>query len=92
MNDTVRKLLELADDYAMSSIQYGIFSNERGDAKDALKAELVRLFTPLSDEQIESVNYVYANQLDYDWFEIHQPSVFEFARAIETMHGIGDQK
>lgn len=46
MNATVRKLLDLADDYAMSSIKYGIFAVERQTARQDLQDELEQLFTP----------------------------------------------
>lgn len=38
---------------------------------------------PLSDEQIEALNFVSADRLDYDTYEIDKASVFDFARAIE---------
>ena len=38
----------------------------------------------LSDEQIENLNYISMDRLDYEIFEIDQGSVKEFARAIEA--------
>ena len=38
----------------------------------------------LTDEQIEKLNYVTAERLDYEVFEIDQESVKAFARAIEA--------
>lgn len=38
----------------------------------------------LSDEQIENLNYISMNRLDYEIFEIDQSSVKDFARAIEA--------
>ena len=90
MTDTVTRLLELADDYHHSFDSENI--NGRIDrARKALHDELVRMFTPLSDEQIESVNKVWINYTSFEEFEVHQPSVYEFARAIEKQHGIGGE-
>ena len=47
MNDTVKRLMSLADEYRNAG------PNRVGQCAKALEAELARLFTPLSDEQIK---------------------------------------
>lgn len=58
MTNTVTRLMELADRYAANYRAHytpaGCENVNITDARQALEAELTRLFTPLSDEQIES--------------------------------------
>ena len=53
MHDTVTKLLDYAEGYARA---YRGSTYERHAARQALQNELTRLFTPLTDEQIEAVS------------------------------------
>lgn len=46
---------------------------------------------PLTNEQIEALNFVSADRLDYDTYKIDKASVLDFARSIEIAHGIGGQ-
>lgn len=43
---------------------------------------------PMTDEEIEQINCVTLHQTDWDSFEVYEPSVRHFARAIEAHHGI----
>ena len=79
MTDTVTRLLALADDYALRCYHHDD-PDSREAARQALEAELVRLFTPLSDEQI--------HKLAYGAGGIDVPHLM-FARELESCHGIG---
>ena len=43
---------------------------------------------PLTGGQIDRLDCVTLHMPDYERFEVFQPSVIEFARAIEAAHGI----
>lgn len=81
MTDTVTRLMELADDYADWAMAKGQEHPAYLQTRQALHDELVRLFTPLSDEQIEKL-----------W---HCPkgtnSVQTLFRICEHAHGIGGE-
>ena len=79
MNDTVTKLMGLADDYADWAEAKGKGHCAREEARQALQDELVRLFTPLTDEQLESMAYGFGG--------VPAPHLM-FAREIEVRHGI----
>lgn len=55
------------------------------DEIEALRQEKRK---PLTDEQIDRLDCVTLHMPDYERFEVFQPSVIEFARAIEAAHGI----
>lgn len=88
MNDTVTRLMELADKaIAAQDQRLGILAQ---DYRQALQYELIKLFTPLSDEQITTVYFGATGQSlrPQDNVLAHK-----FARAIEHQHGIkGDSK
>ena len=57
MNDTVTKILELVSEYAehyAEDRKWGTFTADTTKSHQALQDELVRLFTPLTDEQIRA--------------------------------------
>ena len=56
------------------------------DEIEALRQDAER--KPLTDEQIDRLDCVTLHMPDYERFEVFQPSVIEFARAIEAAHGI----
>ena len=68
MIDTVTKLMGLADDYADWAEAKGKGHCAREEARQALQDELVRLFTPLTDEPIKEAL-------------IQSMSLLEFAKA-----------
>ena len=88
MNDTVKRLMDLADEYAAAAWA----SNNAPATRQALKAELVRLFTPLSDGQITQIwdkNQTTLSGWDYGGTEVINEYRFEEAvREIEAAHGI----
>lgn len=88
MNDTVTKLMSLADKY---SIAYG-WSGDNGvrtiDARQALQDELVRLCAPLTDEQIR----LSIPEGDGWKFEVGFDDAVAFAKTIEAIHGITGEK
>ena len=81
MHDTVTKLLDYAEGYARA---YRGSTYERHAARQALQDELVRLFTPLTDEQIRQAGHLNV--------EGERMLPYSFARAIEQMHGITGEK
>ena len=76
MNDTVNRLMGMIEDYGLIC-KLGL---NQAEPRQALEAELVRLFTPLSDEQIHN-----ADPMPHCMFDSQR---IEFARAIEAAHGI----
>lgn len=90
MNDIVTRLMALADDYAMSRTQYGVFADEVSNTRQVLQDELQKLFTPLSDEQIEEVWKAHVLPGFTDRQKFYSPHVF--TRLIEQAHGIGETK
>lgn len=78
INATVTKLMALADEYAHWNRWTG--ESQTKVARQALEAELTRLFTPLTDEQIIT-----------KWMDGRVP-VLNFAREIEACHGITGEK
>ena len=81
MKDTVTRLMGLIEAYRTAGGR-----EEHWARKDALEAELTRLFTPLSDEQIATI---FKNQLGY--FIVPTQDDTAFARAVEKAHGIGGE-
>lgn len=78
MNDTVKRVLVLADEFALRGYHHGT-PDSREAARQALHDELTRLFTPLSDEQI-------------DYWVNSNSSKKSVARAVEKAHGIGGRE
>ena len=81
MTDTVKRLIALADDYALRNYHHDD-PDSREAARQALHDELVRLFTPLSDEQIR----VALGLENLPWL-----SLVKDIRAVEKAHGIGGE-
>ena len=81
MNDTVTKILTLADEYRNAGPHP---FNASKVARQALQDELVRLFTPLTPAQIHN-----ADQHPHIMFDTQR---IEFARAVEVLHGITGEK
>jgi len=86
MNDTVTKILDLADKYAKMRMDFGIFREQTTAARQALQDELVRLFTPLTDGAV-TTGYCF------------QPHKYEHVRVFmcgvrwaEREHGITGEK
>lgn len=98
MNDTVNRLMSLADEYAYNKAealrnQYETWHSrasmrqddaETDESRKALEAELVRLFTPFSDEQIKQT--VGAGGEYWALVKIYIKAIFQ---AAEKAHGIG---
>lgn len=96
MNDTVRKLLGLADEYADRP--------EFPETRQALEAELVRLFTPLTDEQIQEAATLAVKRKELNWagfsedgygvytIPVLSTSHIKLIRAVEKAHGIVEQE
>ena len=95
MNDTVTKILELADDFAAATHNY--FADQANvvawekmvSERQALQDELTRLFTPLSDEQISNV----FRNASPGWLE--ETDTWSFKCGIkfaESRHGITGEK
>lgn len=85
MNDTVTKILDLVGEYAehyAEDRRWGTFTADTTKARQALQDELTRLFTPLTDEQI--------NPLCKETWVVE--TVKQWVRAIESMHGITGEK
>ena len=82
MINTVTKLMALADEYA-NAVETRDVPLENA-ARQALQDELVRLFTPLTDEQIRQAGHLNV--------EGERMLPYSFARAIEQMHGITGEK
>ena len=75
MNDTVTKLMALADLYSISPTDA---------CRQALQDELVRLFTPLTDEHVDDLFAAVVDKVNAG--EIAYESV-GLARAVEAAHG-----
>lgn len=87
MNDAVTRLMALADQFAGSYRIYGPQDAPVLSSRQALQDELQKLFTPLSDDQIEEGVKA--------WFETSIASgQYQFSRrmraAINAAHGIGE--
>ena len=81
MNDTVKKLMGMIDEYAES---HSLTRGEREEKYQALQDELVKLFTPLTDEHIKSMYNRLCNTTGASYGTI--------ARATEAAHGITGEK
>lgn len=81
MNDTVTKLMALADEYMIQERD----GTNGFEARQTLQDELVKLFTTLTDEQIKSMYNRLCNTTGSSYGTI--------ARATEAAHGItGESK
>lgn len=112
MIDTVTRLMALADDYAFDKALAVLNLPNDGNAhlylwpesRQALEAELTRMFTPLSDDQIAQCGV--EHQMFFakgfgaapgSWTNEQVRTCYEFqaafvglARAVESEHGIGE--
>lgn len=84
MNDTVTKLLELADTYA-EAVTYRSEAAQIS-TRQALQDELVRLFTPLTDERIMKAFCAKPHSTQYVGV------FFAGVRWAQQMHGITGEK
>lgn len=89
MNSTVTRLMEVfADEYAAAAHNYFSSRNSRPEweqmvaKRKALEAELTRLFTPLTDDQLA--------QIDIDFYGSRK-SASDVALHVERLHGIGGE-
>ena len=80
MTDTVTRLMGLADEFMIQERE----GTNGYEARQALHDELVRLFTPLSDEQIRAC-------APYGMQHMTDGVIRELARAVEKAHGIGGE-
>lgn len=87
MNDTVARLMALADEYMMQERE-GINGYE---ARQALQDELQKLFTPLSDEQVYEISIEASLQLRDYAFGIRSEKPLSVSRLTEQAHGIGER-
>lgn len=86
MNSTVQKLMALADEYADEK-RLGFSLEDVQSKRKHLQDELVRLFTPLTDEQIESLVTWEGDKNDPHYNRVRH------GRSIEKAHGItGESK
>lgn len=81
MTDTVTRLMGLIEAYRTAGGR-----EEHWARKDALEAELTRLFTPLSDEEIKQS--VGAGGEYWESSKIYIKAIFQ---AAEKAHGIGGE-
>mgnify|MGYP003414044653 CR=1 FL=1 len=91
MNDTVTKILALADDYADVSVGYEECRATQDDldaARQALQDELTRLFTPLSDAAIYAIERDAWSKYAGTPVAVNTTLSSVVARMIETAHGI----
>ena len=89
MNDTVTKILDLADKYAKMRMDFGIFREQTTAARQALQDELTLLFTPLTDEQATKFlrdECIYTSEDICGW------SFGQGAKWAEKQHGITGEK
>lgn len=86
MIDTVKRIMDLADTYG-NAIERGGYQAENA-SRQALQDELVRLFTPLTDEQIATV---YFGATEQSLRPQDNVLAHKFARAIEFQHGTGEK-
>jgi hypothetical protein len=92
MNDTVTKILDLVGEYAehyAEDRKWGTFTADTTKSHQALQDELVRLFTPLTDEHVDDLFAAVVDKVNAG--EIAYESV-GLARAVEAMHGITGEK
>lgn len=88
MTDTVTRLMELADEYADSAEAKGKGHPKYAEARQALEAELTRLFTPLTEVQIATV---YFGATEQSLRPQDNVLAHKFARLVEFQHGIGGE-
>lgn len=89
MNDAVTKILALADAYRDQPYPF------HAEARQALQDELVRLFTPLTDAQIENMAMDDVGLIiddDSPFCDSDIMEVFELVRNTEKAHGITGKK
>ena len=86
MSREIEEIAALCADPMNSEDELDEYRTDLYKARQALEAELTRLFTPLSDGQIDMV---FKNQLGY--FIVPTQDDTAFARAVEKAHGIGGE-
>ena len=86
MNDTVTKLMGIADEYALRCSTAHVSIEP---ARQALQDELTLLFTPLTDEHVDDLFAAVVDKVNAG--EIAYESV-GLARAVEAAHGITGEK
>ena len=84
MNDTVSRLMGMIDEYAES---HSLTRGEREEKYQALQDELVKLFTPLTDEQMDYLHGE-ANR----GYCIEPEEYSKAFRDAEKAHGITGEK
>lgn len=94
MNDTVAKILALADEYAHWNRWTG--ESQTKVARQALQDELVRLFTPLKGQTFntsgEAIAYLHGYAAAHDKYKIMGADPAVVGLAIHTAeHGIGEK-
>ena len=101
MTDTVTRLMKHADRYSLAS---GL-GDGAGELRhrQALHDELVRLFTPLSDEQIQEAATLAVKRKELNWagfsedgygvytIPVLSTSHMKLIRIAEQAHGIGGE-
>lgn len=81
MNDTAKRLLDIADAYANAVEERDIEGEKK--ARQALQDELIKLFAPLTDEQIAQAWAVGEHNAS-------AATKRRITKKIEAMHGIGE--
>lgn len=89
MHDTVTKLLDYAEGYARA---YRGSTYERHAARQALQDELTRLFTPLTDEQIASIEREAWIKYSGTKIAVNTTQGAVMVRMAEKVHGITGEK
>ena len=79
MNDTVKQIMMMVDEYMIQERD----GANGCEARQALQEELTRLFTPLTDEQINALQLEHVGKTK--WFT-------SIVRDIEVAHGITGEK
>lgn len=85
MQETVKRILEFAVDYAAWSEAKGMDHPYSLDSKLKLEQELIKLLTPLDNEQVKEI------MLTTYGIEIKEGDYFDdilLVRAVEKAHGI----
>lgn len=99
MNDTVTKILALADDYADVSVGYEECRATQDDldaARQALQDELTRLFTPLRGSEAvyrcRGCGHIYQEEMSSCDCTVSEPPNMETGVAVFPWHGITGEK
>lgn len=102
MNDTVQKLMDMVYAYTHAYAWTSDSSPATLAAHAALEAELTRLFTPLSDDQIQEAATLAVKRKELNWagfrldsdgfytIPVLSASHMKLMRIAEQAHGIGE--